>query len=267
MNDIKSDLQMMVHDFGEAVKEIKIYHIADVHTGAAEARQEKFLDFLSWIKGQKDSYIALAGDIANNATRSSVSNVFDEVMRPREQKRFIADALEPVKGKILCMIEGNHERRSGKDADDSFMYDIACKLDLEDVYRENIAFIHLKMGKEKRQEGRRHSFSIAVTHGAGGGMLSGATINRNERFSDHIEGVDALLVAHSHKAMGSRIARLSVNLQNGTIRTRETVILTACPWMDWGGYAAQKMMRPSPTSITYLILDASGEKKRIRLVI
>ena len=41
----------------------------------------------------------------NNATRSSVSNVFDETLRPREQKERLIGFLTPIKDKILCAVE------------------------------------------------------------------------------------------------------------------------------------------------------------------
>ena len=96
---------------------------------------------------EKNSYICLMGDLMNNATRSSVSNVFDDIMRPREQKRYLANALAPLSERILCAVSGNHEARSGKDADDSPMFDIMAKLDLEDLFRENAAFIKLGLGQ------------------------------------------------------------------------------------------------------------------------
>ena len=67
----------------------------------------------------------------NNATKTSVSNVYAETMRPREQKRKLVEMLTPLRDKILVATPGNHERRSIRDVDEDPMYDIMCKLDLE----------------------------------------------------------------------------------------------------------------------------------------
>ena len=83
------------------------------------------------------AFLILGGDLINNNTRSSVGSPWDDTVRPREQKRLMVEALEPIKDRILCCVSGNHERRSLKDADDDPPYDIMTKLDLEDVYRQN----------------------------------------------------------------------------------------------------------------------------------
>ena len=89
--------------------------------------------------------------MVNNATRSSVSDVFAETMRPREQKRYLVNALKCLTERIICGVPGNHEARSGKDADDDPLFDVFCKLDLEDVYRQNIAFVRLCFGERNKK--------------------------------------------------------------------------------------------------------------------
>ena len=87
--------------------------------------EQEWIAFCRQIASDQNAYIILGGDLMNNATRSSVSNVFEERIRPRDQKKQLVTLLEPVRDRILCMVSGNHERRSGKDADDDPTYDIA----------------------------------------------------------------------------------------------------------------------------------------------
>ena len=110
--------------------------------------------------------IILGGDLLNNSLKSSVANIYEETMRPREQKRRMAEMLKPISHKILCAVNGNHERRSGKDADDDPTYDIMCKLDLEHLYRENMAFLCLRFGNKKGDGLRNPTYTFVVTHGA-----------------------------------------------------------------------------------------------------
>ena len=120
---MRSDFDLIQHKF-KTNKDITIIPISDVHLGAAEHMEKEWADFVSKVKSTPNCYLFLGGDLLNNSTRTSVANVFAETMRPREQKKVMAEMLEPIKKRILCAVNGNHERRSGKDADDDPTYDI-----------------------------------------------------------------------------------------------------------------------------------------------
>ena len=134
------DFEMIQHQFYGG-HDIKIIPIADVHLGSPECKEQEFIKFIDKIAQEENTYLILAGDLIDNGTRSSVTDPFKATMPPSQQKREMANILEKVKGKILCFVPGNHERRSRKDADDDPVYDIAAKLDLEHLYRENIAML------------------------------------------------------------------------------------------------------------------------------
>ena len=105
---MKKDFEMIAHRFNS---DIVIYPISDVHLGSLEHNEEEWKKFVEMIKDDPKAYIILAGDLMNNTTRSSVSNIFDEVMRPRTQKKKLIEYLTPIKDRILCAVSGNHERR------------------------------------------------------------------------------------------------------------------------------------------------------------
>ena len=240
----------MKHDFEMIIKQfdtdIKIYPISDVHLGSLEHNVEEWNKFLAKLERAPNSYVILNGDLINNATRSSVSNVFDDVLRPQEQKSRMIEYLEPIKDKILCAVSGNHERRSGKDADDDPMYDIMCKLDLEDIYRQNIAFLKLQFGsKEEIAKRQGVTYTIAVTHGAGGGIYTGASVNRNERFGYTIDNLDCLIVGHTHKGTISKPCKLVIDPRNNVVIYKPFTVVSTQSWLNYGGYAVQKMLLPS----------------------
>lgn len=243
---------------------VTIYPVADVHLGSPECDEYAWDAFRSRILSEKDSYIVLHGDLMNNNTRSAVGSPFADRMRPREQKRLIMKQLEPLRDRILCCVSGNHERRSLKDADDDPTYDIMCKLDLEDIYRESMAFLYLAIGSRSNgpKENRADtSYTICVTHGAGGGALSGGTINRVERFARSVCGIDALIVGHSHNGIVSRPAQLVVDpTHSDRVKTRSIVCLSTTSWQQFGGYAAQKMLQPRQISGEHpMLLRLSGK--------
>lgn len=240
---MENDFTLIVKQFD---KDITIYPISDVHLGSLEHNESEWNKFVEKIKNEPNSYIILAGDLMNNATRSSVSNVFDDVLRPKEQKKRLIDYLTPIKDKIICAVSGNHERRSGKDADNDPMYDIMCKLDLEDLYRENIAFVKIQLGSPKQVASRQaKTYTFAVTHGAGGGILTGSGVNRNERFAYAIDGLDCLIVGHTHKGAVSKPAKIVVDPRNNFVSLKPFTVITSQSWLSYGGYAMQKMLLPA----------------------
>ena len=200
------------YSLGEDVKEATIYPLADVHLGAEGSAWQQFYRFIDQIKDEPDTYVTLQGDLIDNGLKNSVTNVYRQTMRPYEQKREMAKALEPIRDKILCIIPGNHERRSKKEADASPTYDIASKLDLEERYRESIAFIRIGLGK--RTDLKPHVYYLACMHGAGGGGLPGAGVNRNEKYLQSLDGVDILITAHGHKPYAYRGSKIILDVQN-----------------------------------------------------
>jgi predicted phosphodiesterase len=257
-----SDFEIITHHFHEN-RDILLFPISDVHLGASEHMEKEWAEFCRHIEELPNAYIILGGDLINNATRNSVSNVFEETMRPREQKKVIAEMLMPIRDRILCSVSGNHERRSGKDADDDPTYDIMCKLDLEHLYRENMAFVKLQIGKKDGDGMKNPTYMLTVTHGAGGGMLTGGSVNRNERFGYVIDGMDCLIVGHTHKPFVTQPSKIKIDPYNNKVDIKPFKVVSSSSWLNYGGYAAQKMLLPSshaPQTITLC-----GRKKDIKV--
>lgn len=259
-----NDFDLIRHNFNG---EISIYPISDVHLGALEHNKAAWQRFCKQIENEENSYIILNGDLVNNSIRTSVANPFDEVIRPRDQKRLMVEHLKPIKDKILCLTSGNHERRSLKDSDADITYDIASKLDIEDLYRENIAFLAIGCGKRLTENKSNCTYTFAVTHGSGGGIYTGATVNRNERFGNVIEGLDCLVVGHTHKGTVSRPSKISIDPKNNTVSQKTYTVISTVPWLNFGGYAAQKMLLPADTCRPQkLLLSAKKNYKDIQVI-
>lgn len=254
------DFEMIVHQF-PAREDITLIPISDVHLGARECMEREFISFIDTVKDKPNVYLILGGDLINNATRSSVSNIFEETMRPSDQKKEMAKILEPVAQKILAATSGNHERRSGKDADDDPCYDILCKIDRENIYRESMAFVKLQIGEVDGDGKRNPTYTLCVTHGAGGGMLTSGAVLRGERFGYALDGIDALIFGHTHKPFVTSPGKIFVDTRHNQISVKPFKVICMTSWLEYGGYAAQKMLLPSSHALHTLTL--CGTKKEM----
>ena len=260
------DFELIQHQFLGG-HDITIVPISDVHLGSPGCMEQEFMQFVETVKNTPNLYLTLGGDLIDNGTKSSVTNVFRATMSPSAQKKEMAKILEPVRDRILCFVPGNHERRSGKDADDDPVYDIAAKLDLEDLYRENIAFLKIQLGKPEYDSGLktrsefRPTYCIVLVHGSGGGILTGASVNRGERFGYVIDGMDALIMGHTHKPFSTQPGKIQIDPRNNLVTVKPFKVICATSWLSFGGYAAQKMLLPSSHCLQTMTLR--GKKKEI----
>lgn len=212
------------------------------------------------------AYVILGGDLVNNATKNSVSSIYEETMRPREQKKVMVEMLTPLRDRILCAVTGNHERRSMRDVDSDITYDIMTKLDLEHLYRTNVAFVKLQLGKNghKTTSKYRPTYVLCVTHGAGNGMLTGGNVNRIERFGYVLDGIDILITGHTHKPWVTQPAKIVFDPHNNKVSTKPFKVVSASSWLNYGGYAAQKMLNPTAHDNQIILL--SGREKEVKVV-
>ena len=266
MEVLCSDFDMIVHRFPEN-DSITIIPVSDVHLGASEHYEEEWKSFVKKIEDSPNTYVMLLGDLINNSIRTSVANPFDEVMRPREQKRMMVEQLKPIKDRILCSVSGNHERRTMKDSDIDISYDIMAKLDLEHLYRENMAFVKIGIGKRTSEDKPNVTFMFGCTHGSGGGIYTGAAVNRNERFGHVVEGLDCLVVGHTHKGTVSRPSKVVINSNAEKITMKSFTVISAESWLAYGGYAAQKMLLPSESGNPQkIMLGGKSNKKKLEVL-
>lgn len=254
------DFDVIQHEFLGGC-DIQIVPIYDVHLGNPFCMEKEFISFIKETKETPNRYLIIGGDLIENGTRSSVGDsIFEQTLTPAEQKEEAIHILEPVKDRIICLLRGNHEGRSKKDAGLCPMFDIAAKLGLEHLYRPNVAFIDIRLG-DVTQVGYRPDYTIVALHGSGGGALSGSALNRNERFGYVIDGVDIIITGHVHKPLTSQPQKIKFDRYRKTVSFVPFRTVTSSAWLKYGGYAAEKMLTPASHCIQTITL--SYPKKNI----
>lgn len=245
--------------------DIVIHPISDLHYGSAQFDEKAFTAYLDKYGNKEKHYFAILGDCINNATKSSVSNVYEELCSPRQQKEWLVETLKPIKDKIILGVGGNHERRSVKEVDDNPLYDVFSKLDIEDKYRENIAFVICNFldaagrGNNSICGAKRPAYTICATHGAGNGMYIGSSANKAERFGMAIDGLDLLLLGHTHKPVTFPARKLKIVPHNKQVIFAQFKVVVASSWLNYGGYPTQKLLPPTAVEQSHIILSAHGK--------
>lgn len=248
---------MLVWELSEDFTELELYPFNDLHVGDPRSNLPLFQKFIKYILDEPNRYLLYIGDNINNAIKSSVSNVYQEIMSPDEQKDWLIDELYPARDRFLCFVPGNHEARTKRESDISIVKDIARALGKKDLYREDESFLKITLGKQSSN--KRVSYHVWAVHGTGGGATPGAVLNRMYKASTMVEGVDIYIQGHAHQKIGYKYSKRVFDPYNNKIR--HAPMLTACSasWLEYGGYAANKQLIPGSIGKTPIIL--SGKKK------
>lgn len=242
----------------------RITGISDLHVGAREHMRDAWKEFSANVLSDPNWYVILVGDMINNGIKTAKTNTYEEILRPRDQKRVVTEMLKPLadNGRILCGVPGNHELRSVKETDDEPFYDIMCKLDLEERYRENMAFLKVQFGEKNGHGLRNPTYKFCVAHGSGGGT-TGSSVNRKEGFGYVIDGIDCLVTGHDHKPFNTFPSKIVFDAHNNKVSTKPFVVLSCSSWLDYGGYALRGMLKPSSHIPQEMILH--GKQKIIEI--
>lgn len=204
----------------------------------------KFREWIARIAAEPDSYAVLCGDLINNGLRTSScpTDIYDQAIpQPHAQIEKAVELLQPIADKILASVGGNHELRTNKAVDLDPGLTIAYMLRTSDggniahLYRKNMAFVRviLANGNVKSR------YALMVTHGK--------SKRKNDMFTRNIEGIDAAIYGHTHTPDVTRPSSIRFGTNN-KITIHDTVSLTACSWLDPGGYGLRELYQQQAAS-------------------
>ena len=170
----------------------RVYIVGDLHIGSPDCNGLRVKRILNEITLTKNAYVIYIGDQIDNALLNSPSNVFTQRLSPQEQIEKVAELFRPHanQGKILAIMDGNHEARSVRVAGVSPTAMIAKIIGVEDRYTPTTAIVRLGIGAQ--------TYTIYATHGSGGGGTIGAKTNAIERLT-RIVDADVYAAGHTHE--------------------------------------------------------------------
>lgn len=255
MFEVRQDFTLIQYNTPMEFDSIDIYCIADLHIGSPAFNNTLWERFKALLK-EPNAYVIYAGDLIDNALKTSKSNVYGQTMSPHEQKRFLANELYDHRDKIIAILPGNHETRSSKDSDAFPIYDVACKLDIEDRYRQNMGILDIGVGQRPGTAKRQYHYFGCVMH------KTNKTIRYH--YADTVDGIDFHISAHTHNPADMPRDKIQVDPHNKQASVRPVETIVTGSFMGYKDYPVEMALRPSAQKFYKLVLD--GRKKRIETV-
>lgn len=248
-------IKFITKDLGTS-EEIFIIPLSDVHIGEKGFNEKLLDDIIKDVKENDDLYLLLIGDLINNATKNSKSDVYHEVMTPHEQVNFIVDKLKPVRHKILGSVSGNHEDRTSRESGVDLSNVIADFLEIP--YDNSSMVYQIKHGVSGSG---KNNYIIYTTHGFGGGGTKGAKANKLQKLSE-LCIADLYIMGHYHDIItfSDSVYIPDTRHDKMVLKTRQYLITGSC--VEYGGYAEKMLLRPGRTGYP-LIKLSKGQIKII----
>lgn len=247
-----SDFVMITHDLPVNFPYLNIYPIGDVHLGSKECDLDLFQSYLDMVDADPYGRAVIIGDMMNMGLKNAKSNIYEEVLTPGQQKELCYELLNPISDKILCGCSGNHEFRSVREVGMNPLYDVFCRMQIEDVYRENACFLKVKLGRDKHA--KKIAYGIAVTHGR--------TTNKDKTWTYSVDNCDLFINGHTHDASHQPLGKIRMDLHNETVTTVGYQHVVVTPFQGYGGYALQGKFLPNHLE-QFQKITLDGFKKRV----
>lgn len=256
-------MKVIKRDLGKQFKDIKILALSDFHVGDSLCNLKLIKQVLTEVKESENTFIILNGDLINNATRTSVSDVYNDQLTPTEQILMLCNLLEDVKDRILVIHPGNHENRTYKTDGVDIIRLVAKQLGIEDRFSAGWWYLYLTLGINKEHKDRPVMYTITGIHGYGGGRKMGGKINNLVEMSDKVVA-DLYVMGHTHTPIITRNTIFVPDYQHKTLTKKDKYYLMTNSFLEYGGYGETYGFTPGTTEHQEAILD--GTKKNIRLI-
>ena len=92
---MKPDLEPIIYK--EPNEDMIIIPVFDLHVGSEQFQKDRWERFVNKVKQDKSVRLIIGGDCLDNGIKSSVTSPYTQVMRPREQKAYVAATLSEVR--------------------------------------------------------------------------------------------------------------------------------------------------------------------------
>ena len=254
-----------------SIKQLRIETFADVHLGDKECDMKLLHERIKAVQEDDNCYCILNGDLIDNATKSSIGDIYSNTMTPMEQMKACMGLFEPVKDKIISVAGGNHEARTYRLEGIDLTLFLVNEFKIEPRWLNVGGVVFVKVGEydtrhhaTKGKNPNQIMYSIYHTHGRGGGRKAGAKAIRMEDMAAIVD-TDIYIHSHTHLPMVFKKNYYRVNNVNKSIQEVEKLFVNTGAYLNYGGYGQVHEYTPSSRSNPIILLD--GTKKESKAIL
>ena len=173
---------------------VEIWCMADLHIGHESFDLNTFKKYIDWTLEKPNRFIIGLGDYIENVSsgRFPAGMAFkSQVFGPTKQRDLFIKLMFPVRDRILCLIQGNHDGRT----------DEVSQIDAMELIIEKLGCDYL--GKASRQAwinlwfSKYKNYKVFLRHGVYGGMYP--RNHMRNMIKDYGEVADLILIGHGHQ--------------------------------------------------------------------
>lgn len=248
-------------DLSQGLKQIELHTFADEHIGDANCDMERLKERIKYVAETPNAYCILNGDILDNASRSSIGDIETREFNIMAQIQQGVELFTPIKDKILCITNGNHENRAYRKEGIDISRLVALQLGIGELYTPTSALLFLRFGKMSSHHNNRPAlYTLYCNHGSGGGRKEGAKAIRLADMSSIVDA-DIYIHSHTHLPMVMKQGFFRTDLKSSTVQSVTKLFVNTSSNLSYGGYGEAQEFKPNSkdTPVIYL----SGIKKEM----
>lgn len=230
------------------------------HIGAEEFDEGGFKRWTTWIRATPHARVLLVGDLFEFALKDSVGDVFSQKLSPEEQMEWAVEALSPITGQVYGICDGNHEWRVTKDSSIRPGKWVSKCLGVP-YFSDGQGVIKVRFGKG--ENGKPVCYTVYFAHGSSNARTPGGKLNAGWGMAGVLTNADVYISGHSHGHTADRGERLVVDPYNNLVRSEKFGVALAGSFLNYAGYAKQRVMRPLGTGCPRIRLD--GRRKDVHI--
>lgn len=251
-------MKTVVHSLSKDFETINIYVLADAHIGSPNCNYKQIKKLIDTVASEPNNFLILNGDLIDNAIIGGKSDVYTQQMTPTEQVEVAVKLLEPVKDKILCSVQGNHEARSyktvGVDLSKLIMIELFGVQRAEELYTDKTMLLFVEFGRNYGRDNRKTIYSLYITHGFGGGSTVGSKANRLEKMSN-LANADVFIHSHTHLPLVFKQAVSNIDYRNKKLNTKVALFVNTNAFLSGGSYAEVWLLKTPSIDFPHITLS------------
>lgn len=257
-------MKIIKADLPETIKKLELVVFADEHMGDNLCDIERLKQRIEYVANNPNVYCVLNGDILDYASRSSIGDIETREFNIMEQLEKAVELFLPIKEKILCITNGNHENRAYRKEGIDISKIIAMQLGLGDAYAPASAFIFLRFGRTgARSHHRKQRYTIYMVHGSGGGRKEGAKAIRLADLASIIDA-DCYIMSHTHLPLVMKQGFYRVSPENSSIAHVTKLFVNTASNLDYGGYGEAQSFKPTSKDTPIITFSGTDKDMKVR---